>query len=599
MLAKLVILNGKQAGTTLTLSGTGDNLIGRSEACVVVLSDPACSRVHANVWLESQRWQAADRVSANGTYLNGDRIQAADLQDGDKLLVGSTWLRFLTVAERVPEAVDAPPTWILEDSVNPESSLTAIPSERMSDAPHPELDCLERVSILIARETNPRTLVEEVLKVITEHLRAAGAKLFWRHGRSVFAEYARSAMPAVSDQTIQQAMQTAEAVLVPLVDGKLRSRSIFAPLKYLDHVEGVIWVAETMGRSTFRHEDLCLVASIAHVLAPPLKMLLDVQQLQRKADSLMEATSVRVVGRSQAMQQVLQMVARVADVDQTVLLRGESGVGKEVVARLIHETGPRREQAMVCVNCAALTESLLESELFGHEKGAFTGATSQRPGRFEVADRGTIFLDELGSMSLATQAKLLRVLDGHPFERVGGQVPITVDCRVLAATNADLEEMVGENRFREDFYHRLRVVEIVIPALRERSEDIADLAEHFLQQFVEQTGRRMSFEPSVMDVLRRYDWPGNVRQLRNTIERAAILTTSSTVTAESLEAITTSGLVDGQVTRIEELTRTGIERAIAQSDNVPQAAKKLGMSRSALYRHMKKLDIRPPRQRSS
>ncbi len=597
MLARLVILNGKQAGQALSLNRTGDNIIGRDESCAVVLKDPACSRAHANIWFETSRWQVADRVSANGTYLNGDRVQAADLKDGDKLLVGSTWLRFLTIEERVAEETIAPPTWILEDSINPESSLTSISGHQADEDQRRDLDCLERVSGVIAHQTDPKALVEEALKIITEHLRASGAKMFWREGRSVFAEYTRSAMPAISADTIRQALLTAEAVLVPIVDEKVRSRCIFAPLKYLNQVEGVIWVAEALGRATFKHEDLCLVASIAHVLAPPLKMLLDVQQLQRKADSLIEATSVRVVGRSPAMQEVLQMVARVADVDQTVLLRGESGVGKEVVARLIHETGSRREQPMVCVNCAALAESLLESELFGHEKGAFTGATARRAGKFEAADRGTVFLDELGSMSLATQAKLLRVLDGHPFERVGGQVPIQVDCRVIGATNSDLEEMVRQDKFREDLYHRLHVIEIRIPPLRQRPEDIAELAEHFLQLFIEQTGRRLSLEPSAIDVLRRHDWPGNVRQLRNSIERAAILTTGPMITADSLETITITGTDDGEVRSIEDVTREGIESAIDQSGNIPEAAEKLGMSRSALYRHMKKLNITPPRQR--
>ena len=597
MLAKLVILNGKQVGTTVTLSSTAENLIGRDDNCTVTLADPACSRVHANLWYESSRWQLADRVSANGTYLNGDRIESPDLTEGDKLLVGSTWLRFLTIAPAQPEPTTAPPTWILEDSINPESGLTSIATSQIADNSRGELDCLERVSGAIAHHTDPKSLAEEVLKVITEHLRAAGARLYWRQGNTVLAEYTRSAMPEVSDETIRQAWLTAEAVLVPIVDGRQRSRSIFAPLKYLNQVEGVLWLAETLGRSSFRHEDLCLVASIVHVLAPPLKMLLDVQQLQRKADSLIEAMSVRVVGRSQAMRKVLQMVARVADVDQTVLLRGESGVGKEVIARLIHETGPRRDEAMVCINCAALTESLLESELFGHEKGAFTGATARRLGKFEAADHGTIFLDELGSMSLATQAKLLRVLDGSPFERVGGQVPVKSDCRVIAATNADLEDMVRRKKFREDLYHRLQVIEIEIPPLRRRPEDIADLAEYFLQQFVEQTGRRLSLQPAAVDVLRGYEWPGNVRQLRNTIERAAILSTGSTITAEDLESISPGALDSSEVRPMNDLTRAGIERALAQSHNVPEAADRLGMSRSALYRHMKKLNIAPPRQR--
>ncbi|MCH8969877.1 MAG: sigma-54-dependent Fis family transcriptional regulator [Planctomycetes bacterium] len=200
-------------------------------------------------------------------------------------------------------------------------------------------------------------------------------------------------------------------------------------------------------------------------------------------------------------------------------------------------------------------------------------------------------------MSLATQAKLLRVLDGHPFERVGGQVPIQVDCRVIGATNSDLEEMVRQNKFREDLYHRLHVIEIRIPPLRQRPEDIAELAEHFLQLFIEQTGRRLALESSAIDVLRRHDWPGNVRQLRNTIERAAILTTGPTITADSLETLAVAGTDEGEVRSIDDVARKGIESAIAQSGNIPEAAEKLGMSRSALYRHMKKLNITPPRQR--
>ncbi|MCZ6655465.1 MAG: FHA domain-containing protein, partial [Planctomycetota bacterium] len=241
MLAKLVILNGKQAGQALSLNRAGENIIGRDESCAVVLKDPACSRAHANIWFEASRWQVADRVSANGTYLNGDRVQAADLKDGDKLLVGSTWLRFLTIEERVPEETNAPATWILEDSINPESSLTSITGNQVDENQRRDLDCLERVSGVIAHQTDPKALVEEALKIITEHLRAAGAKMFWREGRSIFAEYTRSAMPVIAADTIRQALLTAEAVLVPIVDGTVRSRCIFAPLKYLDQVEGVIW----------------------------------------------------------------------------------------------------------------------------------------------------------------------------------------------------------------------------------------------------------------------------------------------------------------------------------------------------------------------
>ncbi|MCG3136935.1 MAG: Anaerobic nitric oxide reductase transcription regulator NorR [Phycisphaerae bacterium] len=598
MPAKIIILNGKQAGSSYTLNPASQNLIGREGSCGLVLEDPACSRVHATIWKEDEQWQVGDRVSANGTYHNGTRVTAAELADGDKLLIGGTWLRFVNVPEPVTNVVTgSPPTWILEDSVNPETSLTAVSSPPSDESRRRDLNCVELVSIEIARQTDPHVLAQVVLQILCEHLRAAGAKIFWAAGRNVLAEYQRSTLPVLTEQTIQQAMQTSEAVLVPNPDGQPTSRNIFAPLKYMKQLIGVIWVAETMGRSSFRHEDLCLVASIAHVLAPPLKMLLDMQLLQRKHDSLVDITTTPVVGRSPAMQRVLQMVARVADVDHTILLRGESGVGKEVIARLIHETGSRREQPMVCVNCAALSEALLESELFGHEKGAFTGAYERRPGKFEMADGGTIFLDEIGCLSLTVQAKLLRILEGHSFERVGGYQPIQVNVRVLAATNANLEEMIADLRFREDLYHRLRVIEVVIPPLRERLEDVSELAHYFLKRFCQQAGRQLVWAPGAVELLNEQDWPGNVRQLRNTVERAAILCPGPIIDEAHLRSVVLDSEESDEVLPIDEITRGGIERAINQSSNVPAAARLLGMSRSALYRHMKKLRIEPPRQR--
>ncbi len=597
MRTQLVVLSGKAAGNTVTLNPGQDNLIGREPDCLLPLNDPACSRLHASIRLDKARWQIADRVSANGTFLNGKRVELAELKDGDKLLIGGTYLRFVSVSETPRPDREALATWVLEDRVTPETSLTSISGPTQELARRRELDCLEKVSQAIAHQTDPVALAAETLAIITDHLGAAGARLYWHEGRTVLAEQGRE-LPAVADQIVRQAMCSTEAVLVPAAAPALHRRSIFAPLKYMDEVQGVLWVAEAPGQGAFGRADLCLVASIAHVLAPPLKMLLDVRQLQRRNTSLAAASSVQVVGRSPEMQRVLQLILRVANVDHTVLLRGESGVGKEVVARLIHETGTRREQAMVCVNCAALTESLLESELFGHERGAFTGATETRPGKFEMADGGTLFLDELGTLSLATQAKLLRVLDGHPFERVGGRLPIRVNVRVVAATHADLEAMVKDGRFREDLYHRIRVIEIHIAPLRERTEDIADLAEHFLQQFVEQTGRRMAFAAGAIDALRRQRWPGNVRQLRNTIERAAILTTEPAITAAQLEAMTSAERSSGAAVPLEQSARVAIERALRQSGTVPEAARILGMSRSALYRHLKKLDIKPPRARS-
>ena len=207
-----------------------------------------------------------------------------------------------------------------------------------------------------------------------------------------------------------------------------------------------------------------------------------------------------------------------------MLIRGESGVGKELVARAVHYSSPRRDNVFVCLNCAALSAELLASELFGHEQGAFTGATERKIGKFEAAHKGTLMLDEIGEMSPGIQAKFLRVLEGHPFERVGGSKPITVDVRVIAATNRDLEKDVAEGMFRRDLYFRLRVLEIVVPALRKRPEDIPLLADYFLRKFNAETGRKIrGFTPAAMEQLLSYRWPGNVRELKNVIERAVVL----------------------------------------------------------------------------
>ncbi len=599
MPARIVILNGKQAGQAVALHPRGDNTIGRDPDCVVVLEDPACSRVHANVWHEEQTWRAQDMDSANGSSVNGENITTIEIRDGDKLLIGSTWLRFLNIEPAAETIEAAPATWILEESIDPETSISAFSNDGGGAMRRRELDCLESVSKVIANENDPRQLVRHVLQILTEQLDAAGAKLLLRPGPDCFEAHTPGPEPELPDAMLRQALVTTEAVLVPIAVARgARIRSIFAPLKYLNQVDGVLWVYQYPDGAPLGHEELCLVASIAHLLAPPLKMLIDVQQLQRKHDSLAAATSVQVVAGTDSMRQVLNIVSKVADVDQTVLLRAESGAGKEVVARLIHETGRRRDHPMVCVNCAALTESLLESELFGHERGAFTGATDKRQGKFEIADHGTLFLDELGSMSLATQAKVLRVLDGHPFERVGGHTPISTDVRVIAATHADLETMVAEHRFREDLYHRLRVIEIRIPPLRDRRDDIPALAEHFLAGFSEKTGRRLAFEPAALELLRAGDWPGNVRQLRNAVEQAAILSSGPLISAGSLQNMTaTRDSPAAGVQSISDTTREAIERALNSSPNVPAAAEKLGMSRSALYRHMKKLAIAPPRTR--
>lgn len=270
-----------------------------------------------------------------------------------------------------------------------------------------------------------------------------------------------------------------------------------------------------------------------------LERALEYRQLTRRVRVLEQQFSETdprdtLIGRSPAMQEVYKLIGRVAASDATVLITGESGTGKEVVARVIHRSSPRRERPFIAVNCAALPETLLESELFGHEKGSFTGAMAQRKGRFESASRGVIFLDEIGEMSPSTQKKLLRVLQERTFERVGGNVTVKADVRVIAATNRDLEKDVAEGKFREDLYYRLNVINISLPPLRERKEDIPMLIQHFLskKKYADDTSTHISED--ALEQLITYEWPGNVRQLENVMERAVVLAHGNVIGLEQL-----------------------------------------------------------------
>jgi Nif-specific regulatory protein len=242
----------------------------------------------------------------------------------------------------------------------------------------------------------------------------------------------------------------------------------------------------------------------------------------------------RLVGRGHAMERVQYLIERVARTDSNVLILGESGTGKEVIARAIHCLSPRRERPFVSLNCAALSETLLESELFGHEKGAFTGATGERKGRFELADGGTLFLDEIGEVSPGFQTKLLRVLQEREFERVGGSRPIKVDVRLICATNRNLEEAVGKGTFREDLYFRINVVTVFLPPLRERREDIPPLVEHFLSRYNEESHRAITLSPEALQIMLECNWPGNVRELENCVERCATMTRGDTIRATDM-----------------------------------------------------------------
>ncbi len=316
-----------------------------------------------------------------------------------------------------------------------------------------------------------------------------------------------------------------------------------------------------------------------------------------------------IVGESDALKQVLTRVEQVATTSATVLLRGETGTGKEMVARAIHLNSERADKPFVAVNCAALPTELLESELFGHEKGSFTGAIAQRKGRFELADGGTLFLDEIGDLPMEVQVKLLRVLQEREFDRVGGTAPIKVDVRLISATNRDLEELVEEGGFRQDLYYRLNVFPILLPPLRDRGDDIILLAEHFLEKFARLHGRpALSVAPDARAALATYPWTGNVRELQNIVERSVIVATGDAIEVADLEfsgvsrVSSTAAVASPDAAppesasnlraRLEEEERESISRAIEGSGgNIAAAARALGINRSTLYFRIKKLRL--------
>ncbi|MFV0445748.1 MAG: sigma 54-interacting transcriptional regulator [Planctomycetaceae bacterium] len=454
--------------------------IGRGADCDLRLNDEHCSRVHCTIHRQGSQWIISDRGSRNGTLVNGDRVQQAALEEGDVIVVGSTWLVFSQTSGE-DDTSDLTPGSESETSLK----LPSLSSSTRS---------IPTIPVRPPRPPEP---------VAPEDSQRASADDTWNPRRAV---------PA---------------------------RRRVAPIE-------------------------------------------------------------PILGESPAIRSLLMQIAHVAPTESTVLIRGESGAGKELVARAIHAQSRRRDSRFVCVNCAALTESLLESELFGHEKGAFTGATEQKRGKFEQADHGTLLLDEIGEMSPTIQAKFLRVLEGHSFERVGGHVSIQTDVRVIAATNLDLESAVREGSFRRDLYFRLNVVPIEIPPLRARKEDVPILAKYFIEQFARQQNRSVpKLTAGALDRLTTYDWPGNVRELRNSLERAMILGSGDSIEGNDISyaGLDTQPIDESkfeglslEVVEMQHILRT----LKATRWNKSKAASILGIERSTLDRKLKRHDVQRP-----
>jgi len=377
---------------------------------------------------------------------------------------------------------------------------------------------------------------------------------------------------------------------------------VAAPLIKQGQILGVVEVLNKVGKENFTHDDLELLQVFGNLAACGADNAQTHERLKQENMGFRAGLekSDQIIGHSDALGQALELCARVAGSNATVLILGETGTGKELIARHIHANSPRKHKPFIAINCAALPETLLESELFGHEKGAFTGAVSQKVGRFELANNGTIFLDEIGDISQSTQVKLLRVLQEREFVRVGGTKTVACDVRVIAASNRDIHKAVDQGNFREDLYYRLNVFPIQMPPLRKRREDIPMLIEHFVQRSAKDlnvAGPRVTED--AMAMLTTYKWPGNIRELQNIVERAVLLSDGKTIAAAQLPKEITGDMVE-EVNQKNDSSLWGYEKALIVKAlkengwNQTRAAKALSISRDNLRYRIKKFDIKKP-----
>ncbi|MEQ8850050.1 sigma 54-interacting transcriptional regulator [Botrimarina sp.] len=632
MHAYLTVLNGPRAGIQFPLPPRGETLMGRGGSCQVALPDPICSRVHARIAADEGRWVVRDGGSRNGTYVNGQKVTEAALGDGHVLRIGTTELEFHQ-SEQPPTADDqtydgvAPPareTIVHEAPVATggvdEHSLDGLPNAEQVK----ELMLLYQLCIKLLGAGNPNQLVEWSLDLLKAR---TGASVVGFLAPSDEGDLrAKIVLPAEATEKLALSPNLSELVAsqgnavwvanqeAPSVDGSgswkigAFADAICAPLLPKRPADADGRAVRPLGAlhayledGRFRQSDFDFLISVANLLAVSLARALEFTTLRWSYDRLKAAAPGYdgLIGESEPMLELKSKIARVATARGSVLVRGESGAGKELVARAIHRASPRADRVMVSVNCAAIPHDLMESQLFGHKAGSFTGAERDHIGYFQQADTGTLFLDEVGEMTPAGQAKLLRVLEGHPFLPVGGTKEVKVDVRVVAATNQDLQDYVRQGKFREDLYYRLSVFELRLPPLRERDADIELLVDFFFDHFKSEHGRPgLRLGDAARERLLGYHWPGNVRQLRNVIDSAVVMATGDHIEPSDLALHDASSarnkkedtLLDSL--RVDEWEQKLIVEALARTRGaVPEAAKLLGMGRATLYRKIDQYGI--------
>ena len=529
-----------------------ETLLGRSHDADLRVFDETASRKHAIIRVGDDRVVLEDLGSANGTLLNDEQVEKpAVLFDGDVITIGALRLRYLSSDGSDRDTV-VPGTGddTVQAALDPDAADPERDAESESALRRLRLVCRGAVASADASEIPEVT--SNLLALVVEAYDAARATVCLlgpEKAVEVAAAHPAGSSPPASRTLRERVLDQGEAVLVKdahdLEDGgaglsMVRSRyrsTMAAPLKVAEGVLGFVTV-EAEPADAFVEGDLRALAAAARQAALALRnlrALLGAREEVRRLRGTQAGGVTPMLGEHESMERLRSLISKAAVADAPVLIWGETGTGKELVARHLHAESPRAARPFVALNCAALVEGLLESEFFGHEKGAFTGATEQRDGRIAQAADGTLFLDEVGELPLTLQAKLLRVLGEGAYRRVGGKDMLPMNCRIVAATNRDLKQMVADGTFREDLYYRLQVVELSVPPLRERGDDVLLLAEASLERLAAKLGRRVPrLAGDARALIEAYPWPGNVRELLNVLKRAIVLLEGDTITATDL-----------------------------------------------------------------
>lgn len=601
MRARLTIEAGEGAPAAYDLSTEGSNTLGRHQSNSIVLLDEHASRRHAEIVFEDGQWLLRETDSPrNGTKVNGERIrQHAVLQNGYEIRIGDTRLRFSCSI-----------TQTLRMSARDESKLTPIGTTmphavKLLQAPlqENELNALLTFIDQSIEEADPRRLIGHALALIHAQTSACVTGFLSLDPDDPLPKVVLPELAHVdfhlSQQLTKRVQRDGRSVwlggeinrinpsdsLLPFTD------ALCVPLRVSDSPLGALHVYKSSEGFTEREKCFCEV--LAGYLAKSLHVLRTRRTLEAENTRLrVRVSGDQLVGDSPAMQQLRQLIAKAAVRSSTVLIRGESGVGKELVALALHRQSNRREEPLVVVNCAAITSTMPEAELFGHCKGAYTGADRDRPGLFRQADEGTLFLDEVGELTLECQAKLLRVIEGKGFRPVGVDDEVKVDVRIIAATNRNLEKEVSAGKFRKDLFFRLQGIPIEVPPLREHAEDIPVLVQFFLDNLALECRRQVKMTDAALQRLQQYPWPGNVRQLRSVLECAVFMSDQETLEADDLRLPAELSESPAPPLDLAQLETWAIKHALKQTEgNITQAAKLLGIVRETLSTKIKKFGI--------